>query len=139
MPYRRPDHIQQSVKSARVVKLVDTPDLKSDAYRKGHAGSTPVLGTNNSQLQGTSIVWTKEKVETTVIDVVAEQTATERSKVTSDSTTIDLGMDSLDKIELVMTLEDEFNIQVEDEEAAKWTTVGMMQAYIAGRLVKAQV
>lgn len=50
------------------------------------------------------------------------------------SFTKDLGADSLDTVELVMALEEEFGMEIPDEEAEKITTVGEAVKYIAGHL-----
>lgn len=50
------------------------------------------------------------------------------------SFTKDLGADSLDQVELVMALEEEFGVEIPDEEAEKITTVGEAVKYIAGHL-----
>lgn len=50
------------------------------------------------------------------------------------SFTKDLGADSLDQVELVMALEEEFGVEIPDEEAEKITTVGEAVKYIASHL-----
>ena len=63
--------------------------------------------------------------------VVVEQLGVESSKVENSSSFIsDLGADSLDTVELVMALEEEFNVEIPDEEAEKIKTVGDAVAYI---------
>ncbi|WP_339040787.1 MULTISPECIES: acyl carrier protein [unclassified Candidatus Lariskella] len=46
----------------------------------------------------------------------------------------DLGFDSLDSVELVMSLEEEFNVEIPDEDAAKMKTVGDVMHYIKAAL-----
>jgi acyl carrier protein len=59
-----------------------------------------------------------------VTDIVVEQLGLERDKVKPESSFVDdLGADSLDTVELVMALEDEFDIEIPDEEAEKITTL----------------
>lgn len=45
----------------------------------------------------------------------------------------DLGMDSLDRVELVMGLEDEFELEIQDEECASWKTVGDVIKFIEAK------
>lgn len=79
---------------------------------------------------------TEEKVvmssiEERVKDIVVEQLALERDKVHLESKFVDdLGADSLDTVELVMALEDEFDIEIPDEEAEKITTLKEAVAYV---------
>ncbi len=64
-------------------------------------------------------------VEQRVIDIVAEQLGVEKEKITRDSNFVnDLGADSLDTVELVMELEEEFEINIPDDQADKIQTVG---------------
>lgn len=68
-----------------------------------------------------------EKVQ----EKVAEQLGVEADEVTMESSFIDdLGADSLDIVELLMALEEEFDIEIPDEEAEKLATVGDVVEYI---------
>ena len=63
-------------------------------------------------------------IEARVKKIVAEQLGVNEAEVkTSSSFVDDLGADSLDNVELVMALEDEFGTEIPDEEAEKITTV----------------
>ncbi len=60
-----------------------------------------------------------------VIDIVAEQLGVDKEKVTPETSFVnDLGADSLDTVELVMELEEEFDISIPDEAAEKIQKVG---------------
>ncbi|MGC6463393.1 MAG: acyl carrier protein [Pirellulaceae bacterium] len=64
-------------------------------------------------------------IEPRVIEIVAEELSVEKDKIRRDTTFIqDLGADSLDIVELVMALEEEFDINIPDDQAEKITTVG---------------
>jgi acyl carrier protein len=63
--------------------------------------------------------------------VIAEQLGVDESEVREDASfTDDLNADSLDLVELIMSLEEQFNLQISDEEAEKLTTVGEAVDYI---------
>ena len=60
-----------------------------------------------------------------VIDIVAEQLGVEKEKISEETSFVnDLGADSLDTVELVMELEEEFDITIPDDVAEKIETVG---------------
>ena len=73
-----------------------------------------------------------KNVEERVIEIVCEQMGASRDKITSDTSFIqDLGADSLDTVELVMEFEDEFDLNIPDEDAEKIQTVGAAITYIS--------
>lgn len=66
-----------------------------------------------------------------VKEIVVEQLGVEDSEVTMEASFIDdLGADSLDIVELIMALEEEFDLEIPDKEAEKITTVGDAVEYI---------
>ncbi|MGL4419301.1 MAG: acyl carrier protein [Gemmataceae bacterium] len=68
---------------------------------------------------------TDEQIRQRVIDIVCEQLAVSKDQVTDSTRFIeDIGADSLDIVELVMELEEEFDIQIPDDQAEKIKTVG---------------
>ncbi len=70
-------------------------------------------------------------VEERVKQIVVEQLGVKEEEVSGESSFVDdLGADSLDTVELVMALEEEFNIEIPDEEAEKITTVQQAIDYI---------
>jgi acyl carrier protein len=72
-----------------------------------------------------------DNIEVKVREKIAEQLGVAADEVKSDSSCIeDLGADSLDIVELVMALEEEFNIEISDEDAEKIRTVKDVVGYI---------
>ena len=70
-------------------------------------------------------------VEERVRKIVVEQLGVKEEEVSGESSFVDdLGADSLDTVELVMALEEEFNCEIPDEEAEKITTVQQATDYI---------
>jgi len=66
-----------------------------------------------------------------VKEIIVEQLGVDSGEVTMEASFVnDLGADSLDTVELVMALEEEFNIEIPDEEAEKLDTVGKAIDYI---------
>jgi acyl carrier protein len=63
--------------------------------------------------------------------IIAEQLMVELDEVTDDASFIeDLGADSLDTVEMIMEIEDEFGIEIPDEDAEKIQTVGQAIEYV---------
>jgi acyl carrier protein len=74
-------------------------------------------------------------VEERVKKIVVEQLGVNESEVTNEASFVDdLGADSLDTVELVMALEEEFECEIPDEEAEKITTVQQAIDYINANL-----
>lgn len=70
-------------------------------------------------------------VEERVVAIIAEQLGVKADEVVPKASFVDdLGADSLDTVELVMALEEEFGIEIPDEDAEKMTTVGEAVKYI---------
>ena len=66
-----------------------------------------------------------------VKNIIAEELGVEKEKLTNEASFMeDLGADSLDTVELVMALEEEFSIEIPDEDAEKILTVGKALDYI---------
>jgi acyl carrier protein len=78
---------------------------------------------------------TKEEILVKVKNVAAEKLAVGEDQVTIDAKFVeDLGADSLDQVELIMALEDEFELKIPEADAEKLTTVGAAVDFIAGQL-----
>lgn len=70
-------------------------------------------------------------IEERVVDIVAEQLGVDKAKITRDTHFVnDLGADSLDTVELVMELEEEFDISIPEDSAEKIQRVGEAIDYI---------
>ena len=74
-------------------------------------------------------------IEDRVRKIVAEQLGVKEEEVKAEASFVDdLGADSLDTVELVMALEEEFETEIPDEEAEKITTVQLAMDYINNNL-----
>ena len=74
-------------------------------------------------------------VEEQVREIICDKLSVKPEQITPETSFInDLGADSLDIVELVIELEDKFDIQIPDEEAEKIQTVGNAVQYIEARL-----
>ncbi|OQX96780.1 acyl carrier protein [candidate division KSB1 bacterium 4572_119] len=70
-------------------------------------------------------------LEDRVKNIIVDQLGVDANEVTNDAHFIeDLGADSLDTVELVMAFEDEFKVEIPDEDAEKITTVGSALEYL---------
>ena len=69
-----------------------------------------------------------------VKQIIVEQLGVDEGEVTENASFVDdLGADSLDTVELVMAFEEEFDIEIPDEDAEKLTTVGEATAYLKNK------
>ena len=78
-----------------------------------------------------------KSIEEKVKDIIVEQLGVNPEQVTATASFIeDLGADSLDTVELVMAFEEEFSVEVPDEDAEKLLTVGDVVKYIEEKTAK---
>lgn len=78
---------------------------------------------------------TAVEIEEKVVQIVSEQMSVEKGEVSRNTSFVnDLNADSLDTVELVMELEDEFDLTIPDDEAEKLKTVGEAIDYIQRHL-----
>ncbi len=74
---------------------------------------------------------TPQEIESKVIEIVANQMGTDKAQINRNTSFVeDLNADSLDTVELVMELEDEFETNIPDEQAEKIKTVGQAIDFI---------
>jgi acyl carrier protein len=92
---------------------------------------TSPCGGTEGVIPGKEVVRAMATVEERVKKIIAEQLGVEEDEVTPEASFVeDLGADSLDTVELVMALEEEFSIEIPDEDAEKILTVGKALDYI---------
>ena len=74
-------------------------------------------------------------IEERVKNIIVEQLGVDADQVTTDASFVeDLGADSLDTVELVMAFEEEFDLEIPDEDAEKMQTVGDAVSYLDDHL-----
>ena len=77
----------------------------------------------------------KNDLEGRIRTLVADHLGVDIEEVTPDASILDdLGADSLDVVELVMSLEDTFDIEVEDDDVEGMRTIGDIQQYVIGHI-----
>jgi acyl carrier protein len=76
-----------------------------------------------------------DSVDDKVKAIICEQLGVDADQVKGSASFVDdLGADSLDTVELVMAFEEEFDIEIPDEDAEKITTVDAAVAYVSGKV-----
>ena len=69
-----------------------------------------------------------------ICDILAERFSVEKEDITPETSVVnDLGADSLDIVELMMAIEDEFSVSVPEEDASKFACVGDIVEFIDGQ------
>ena len=73
-------------------------------------------------------------IDEKVIDIIVDKLGVERSEATPEAVFVDdLGADSLDLVELIMAMEEEFGMEIADEDAEKLRTVQDVISFISTR------
>jgi acyl carrier protein len=110
------------------------PALFRDRFVFGIAKSgRQAIPTSNANIQQQQIMSDKS-IEARVKDIIVDQLGVNADQVTTEAKFVeDLGADSLDTVELVMAFEEEFDIEVPDEEAEKLQAVGDVITYITSQ------
>ena len=76
-----------------------------------------------------------EEIQKKLKDIVVDRLNVEESQINPEASFVeDLGADSLDIVELIMGIEEEFDIEIPDEDAEKLTTVGEALNYVKNKL-----
>jgi len=79
----------------------------------------------------------RDDIVSKVKEITSEQLGVDESQITPEANFVDdLGADSLDTVELVMALEEEFDLEISDEKAEKLTTVEKVVSYVEDCLDK---
>ena len=77
----------------------------------------------------------KEEMLARLKEIIIDRLDVEEDQIVSEASFVeDLGADSLDIVELIMGIEEEFDIEIPDEDAEKLTTVGEAMNYTLGKL-----
>lgn len=72
----------------------------------------------------------RDQIITHVCQLLAEQLTIDPAKITEHSTLDELGADSLDRVEIIMKMEDLFGVEISDDVADQLTTVSLMVEYL---------
>jgi acyl carrier protein len=125
-------------KTVRVAQSQDRlPALRSLWYITPGGGDSPWATRRRGGLDWEDWIVADNNIEKRVIEIVCENLGVNKDQVTrSTSFTEDIGADSLDIVELVMELEEEFEITIPDDQAEKIKTVGEAIDYIEKEIGK---
>jgi acyl carrier protein len=87
--------------------------------------------------KGEKIFTTSNEIKDRILNIISENLGVKKEELVDNADLVgDLGVDSLDSVELVMALEEEFGVEIPDEEAEKMSTVIQIVKYIQSNLLK---
>jgi acyl carrier protein len=72
----------------------------------------------------------KEDTRSRVVTIIAQKLSRDKTEIKDNATLQELGADSLDLVEIIMRLEEEFNIEINDDDAARLCNVGQVIEYV---------
>jgi acyl carrier protein len=72
----------------------------------------------------------RDSIKEQVVALIADKLSIDSSKITEESTLAQLGADSLDLVEIIMRMEEKFDVEIDDEQAEKLHNVGQVIDYI---------
>src|ERR1044072_2841316 len=111
-----------------LLMTVLSPNLFAISQRRT---STPKRKSPDKVTQEDNVVKLKGEIGEKLKQIIADELGVEESELTAKKRLVDdLGADSLDCVELIMRFEEEFNIEIPDEDAVKIKTVGDAYKYI---------
>ena len=112
-------------------------DFTRAKYLLPKTGTPPKAVSPQPTNPGDKFYMAEKSIEERVKDIIVEQLGVNPEQVTPTASFIeDLGADSLDTVELVMAFEEEFSVEVPDEDAEKLQTVGDVIKYIEDKTSK---
>jgi acyl carrier protein len=124
-----PIHTAAAIFRATIPSQIDRQTIHTFRSRRPTRGLStrafPALGQQLRRIDKVASVYDR------VVEIVAEQLGAEKEKISKDTHFVnDLSADSLDVVELVMELEEEFDINIPDDAAEKIQTIGQAVDYI---------
>ena len=74
-----------------------------------------------------------ETTQERILNLIVDKYDIAEGKATADATLQDMGIDSLESVELIIAIEKEFNVEIPDEDVGALETAAKMAAYLEGR------
>ncbi len=78
----------------------------------------------------------REETFSKIVDIIADKLGIEKNRINEHATLSDLGADSLDLVEIIMKMEEQFGIEINDEDAEHMNNVGQVVDYIQNKRTK---
>jgi acyl carrier protein len=129
------EDVQKIINHTRTIKEFMNRLKDTTSYERNILGPKEAPSGSKLQSQNKSVVSTKQDIFLKVRTLLAKEFVIKEEKIKLESHFIgDLGLDSVDAIEVVMVIEDAFSFEIPDEETEKILTVAQLVDYIFSRL-----